>query len=283
MITITQSLAKEYFKMSAFRNYYKILAVGPYASREEIRTSFRKLAKKYHPDTTQLDGETATARIRIILEAYRILMDESKRTAYNLRFKSRLGKQHLSYRETLKKRPDDPYSQALLIFYDLLNENGSEAVSSYERMRRRQGDSFNLLSLLGFADYLDCIFLLAEEYQKRGEFEDAVRYYEEAFQADQKWDYFRHFRTEIKLRIRDIYCRHLAKRAEPRSAIKYYRKLLDEYDFPKKERAFFYKKMAESYCDLNKIDKAKVLLAEALLIKKNLSGTKKIRQKLGLF
>jgi tetratricopeptide (TPR) repeat protein len=268
--------------MAGFINYYRILSIGRHASRRDIRASFRKLAKKFHPDTSTLDPETAAVRMRVLLEAYRILSDNDKRTAYNLRFKSRLEKPTASYRETLRERADDPYAQALLIFYDLLNGKGESAVFNYERMREGNGGSFELLPLLGFADYLDCIFLLAEEYQKQARFEQAVRYYAEALQEDRKWNYLRRLRPEIKQRIRNIYCRHLARQAEPQEAIGYYFKLLKEYDFPKKERAFFHKKTAEAYCDLDDIPSARRHLDRAFRLKPNLSGTRKILQRLNM-
>jgi len=68
---------------------------------------------KYHPDTSELDPESAAARMRMLLEAYRILMDAEKRSIYDLRFKARKSKEGLSYRESLEKRKDDPYSRGL--------------------------------------------------------------------------------------------------------------------------------------------------------------------------
>jgi len=266
--------------MRSFINYYKILGVGRHAGRKDIQSSFRKLAKKFHPDTSELDPETALTRMRILLEAYRILMNEEKRVAYNLRFKNHLGYRRLSYRDSLEKKKHEPYARALLVFYDLLHDNGSEAILNYEEMAGENGHERNLLSLIGFADYLDCIFLLGEEYQKRERFEEAARHYEEAFREDRKWNYFRHFRAEIRHRIRNVYCRHLARDAEPQTAIAYYRKLLEEYDFPKKDRSFFHKKIAEAYCDLNDAESSRKHLDLAFHLKPNLSGTKKILQRL---
>ncbi|MDP8214685.1 MAG: DnaJ domain-containing protein [Candidatus Euphemobacter frigidus] len=268
--------------MRAFKNYYRILNVGPSASRKSIRASFRRLAKKYHPDTSHLDPETATSRMHILIEAYRILMDVDKRTAYDLRFKPQRSDRGRSYRDSLEKRGDDPYARALLIFYDLLNGAANRAIFNYNQLMKRDGDSIDLLSLLGFADYLDCTFLLAEVYQRQCRYEEAARYYEDAFQEDLKWNYFRHFRSELQQRIRDIYCRKLARQAKPRVAIGYYRKLLREYSFPKKERAFFHKKIAECYYNLNDLKRARSHFAKALRLQPNLSGTQKIRKNLDI-
>ncbi len=264
--------------MESFVNYYKILQVGRHASSRNIKASFRKLALRYHPDTTELDSAKATVQMRILLEAYRILMDRDKRSAYDIRFKVHLGSDIATYRDTLRKRWDDPYSRALLIFYDLLQGNGRAAIANYETISGKDGFVLDLLELLGFADYLDCTFLLAEAYQREGNFPEAARLYEEAFEEDLKWNYFRHFRAEVQHRIRNIYCRDLARRSGPAKAIGYYRKLLDDFKFPKKDRAFFHKKIAEAYCELGKHKEAKEELAEALRLQPKLGGLKKIRR-----
>lgn len=263
--------------MRAIKNYYRILNVGPHASCKSIRSSFRRLAIKYHPDTSELGPEITAGRMRMLLEAYRILMDAEKRAIYDLRFKPRMNREGLSYRESLEKRRDDPYSRGLLIFYDLLNGAVNRAIFNYEQLITDSQGTLDLLSLLGFADYLDCTFLLAEGYQQLNRHEDAVHHYEAAYQEDLKWNYFRHFRPELKQRIRDLYCRKLARQADPRTAIAYYRKLLSEYAFPKQERAFFHKKIAECYYQSNNLKQARASLSRALRIKPNLSGTQKIR------
>ena len=266
--------------MRAVKNYYRVLKIGPHASARSIRSSFRRLAKKYHPDTSSLNPETAAMKMRVLLEAYRILMDRDKRATYDLRFKRQRTDRGRSYRESLERQGDDPYARALLIFYDLLNGAVNRAIINYGQLSKSLGDSFDFLGLLGFADYLDCTFLLAEGYQRQGLYEEAVKHYEAAFQEDLKWNYFRHFRPELKQRIRDLYCRKLARQADPRTAIAYYRKLLKEYVFPKQEIAFFHKKLAECYYQSNELERARASLTRALRLKPNLSGTQKIRNNL---
>jgi len=220
--------------------------------------------------------------MRMLLEAYRILMDVEKRAIYDLRFKARGNKEGLSYRESLEKRKDDPYSRGLLIFYDLLKGSTKTAIFNYEQLLKANPEGIDLLTLLGFADYLDCIFLLAEGYQRMGRNEEAVRHYEEVFKEDLNWNYFRNFRPEILQRIRNIYCRKLAKKGDDLKSIGYYRILLSNYTFPKKDRAFFYKKIAECYYSLGEIEKSKKNFYLALKLQPKLSGTKKIRTVLNL-
>jgi len=63
------------------RNYYDVLGVGRSASSDEIRKSYRKLARQYHPDVNKDAG--AEAKFKEINEAYEILSDERKRAAYD--------------------------------------------------------------------------------------------------------------------------------------------------------------------------------------------------------
>jgi hypothetical protein len=63
------------------RTYYQVLQVDPAADPEVIDAAFRRLARKYHPDTsTEPD---AAARMREILEAKDVLMDHDRRLRYD--------------------------------------------------------------------------------------------------------------------------------------------------------------------------------------------------------
>lgn len=64
-----------------YQDYYKILGVQRDASMEEIKKSFRKLARKYHPDVSR--EKDAEAKMKEINEAYTVLSDPEKRAAYD--------------------------------------------------------------------------------------------------------------------------------------------------------------------------------------------------------
>src|SRR3712207_6648617 len=61
---------------------YKVLGVSKGASQEEIRRSYRKLARKYHPDANR-DDEKAEERFKEIQHAYEILSNPEKRRQYD--------------------------------------------------------------------------------------------------------------------------------------------------------------------------------------------------------
>lgn len=63
-------------------DYYQVLGVSRTASQEEIKRAYRKLVLKYHPDHNPGD-KNAEQKIKNINEAYDILKDEKKRSAYD--------------------------------------------------------------------------------------------------------------------------------------------------------------------------------------------------------
>src|SRR5882762_3477107 len=65
-----------------FRDYYETLGVPKTASEDEIRSAFRKLARKYHPDTAQ-DKKSAEEKFKEINEAFEVLSDPEKRKKYD--------------------------------------------------------------------------------------------------------------------------------------------------------------------------------------------------------
>ena len=64
------------------RDYYEVLGVAKTASEAEMKSAFRKLAMKYHPDKNPGDKE-AEIRFKEINEAYQALSDAHKRAAYD--------------------------------------------------------------------------------------------------------------------------------------------------------------------------------------------------------
>jgi len=63
------------------RDYYEVLGVEKGASKTDIKKAYRQLAKKYHPDVNKSDD--AEEKFKEVQEAYEILSDDQKRTAYD--------------------------------------------------------------------------------------------------------------------------------------------------------------------------------------------------------
>jgi curved DNA-binding protein len=68
--------------MENIRNYYELLGVKRDASADDIKQSFRRLARKYHPDLNPGD-KAAEEKFKDISEAYEVLSDLSKRSQYD--------------------------------------------------------------------------------------------------------------------------------------------------------------------------------------------------------
>ena len=64
-----------------YKDYYDIMGVKRDATVDELKRSYRKLARKYHPDVSQ--EADAEAKFKEVGEAYEVLKDPEKRAAYD--------------------------------------------------------------------------------------------------------------------------------------------------------------------------------------------------------
>ncbi|MBI4283125.1 MAG: DnaJ domain-containing protein [Chloroflexi bacterium] len=69
--------------MPSKRSYYEVLGVDRNTTEGEIRTAFRNLAFKYHPDHNPRKQKWANEKFKEINEAYEVLSDPAKRASYD--------------------------------------------------------------------------------------------------------------------------------------------------------------------------------------------------------
>ncbi len=264
-------------KVLVMVNYYDILEVHQEVSTEEIRRSFRTLIKKYHPDIHGPNKLWAESRTKIIIQAYKTLSDSSTRQQYDRQHRCLL--QTSRGPSSAKKKDEDGIrARVRAMFVDLLNGYKDNAVEGYERLLK-DCIGIDFFLHLNHRDHIDCKFLLAEAYENLEEYDVAIELYEFILERGNNSTHRKHLLHEIKERIRNIYCRNLARYANPEKALGYYEKAL-KLNLYKNENAFIYKKMAECYLKLKEYENALQHLNIALSLKQNLQGISKLRTKL---
>tara|TARA_Y100001968_G_scaffold325605_1_gene367126 strand:- start:903 stop:1844 length:942 start_codon:yes stop_codon:yes gene_type:complete len=132
-----------------YRDYFKVLGVDRTANADLIKSSFRKLARKYHPDVNP-DNPDAEAKFKEINEAYEVLSDTQKRKKYE---------QFGAYWDQ-SSQSRDHRAQGLDIdfgnyksFDDFINDllgkfvNQEDSANFSNQFRPQQNSTFNNLSL----------------------------------------------------------------------------------------------------------------------------------------
>ncbi|MDP1604602.1 MAG: DnaJ C-terminal domain-containing protein [Legionella sp.] len=114
-----------------YKDYYKVMGLEKNASQEEIKRTYRKLARKYHPDVSK--EANAENKFKEVGEAYEVLKDPEKRKKYD---------QYGQYWQEPSQRPQQQqhYSQD----YDSSTAaDFEEFLSSIFRQRQQQEHSFH--------------------------------------------------------------------------------------------------------------------------------------------
>ncbi|MDD5557021.1 MAG: DnaJ domain-containing protein [bacterium] len=258
--------------------YYDVLQIDCDATRDGIKSAFRLKAKECHPDLQPQERRAwGHARMHEILRAYEVLIDDRKRADYD-RTIGRAALRASSLRESLRRRPHETAACCRLIFLDLLNGRGAEALALYERMRAARRP-FDLAPHMEDGERLDCEFLLAEEYERQGRDEAAFRHYARVHADDAAVRHFGHFREEILLRLRNLVVRLLREGGNLPLALRGFADPL-RGELPRRERAFLYKKIADCFLRMGEERLARLNLLAALLLHPGLGGTKKLRARL---
>lgn len=258
-------------------NYYEILGVSRESSLQEIKRSFRRKAKKLHPDLNRLQPIRAADDMRLLIKAYETLCSREAREEYDRSLGSRPVAVGFDYRMFLKSQRNNMVSQSRLIFYDLLRDRQDEAAELFEALSKRNG--FNLADNLPREDYLDCLFLLAETYEIKNDLRKSFNLYKTIYQMELEIPYFRHFIEEIIDRIRNLVCFKMILAYGKEEALAFLLQTV-ELDISRKDNAFFFKKMAEIHADAGSWEEARSCLEQGLVLDAKLPGIKKLKDRI---
>lgn len=262
------------------KSYYDILEIEPSCSAEDVKKSFRKKVKEYHPDLANEAPSDGGETLRHLLNAYQVLSDPARRQEYDRRFRVLSNPDEFDYRAFLKENKYDNLLQAKLIFFDLLHDRETDALDLYEELLLRP--EFSLDRLMDREDFMDCAFLLAEEYEKRGLYLQSFDLLAKIVHFENKKPYFRHFFEEVVHRLRKLALQRLPSVLAPDELLARCFQLV-EFNFSKKETAFYLKRIAEIYLSMNRGELAMDYLERGLSLDANLQGAKKLKERIGAF
>ena len=215
--------------------------------------------------------------MRSLIDAYEVLSDPQRRVNYDRTHASLFRTVTFDYREFLRQRRHDYVSQTKLIFYDLLNSHDEEALQTYEQLLMAHIDMRRYMS---HDDFMDCSFLLAEAFERRGELVKSADLYQRLYLDERERPYFHHFIDEVVDRLRTLTCFRMVTHLPAEVVIEHIEDLI-ELQISRKDSAFFHKKIAEIYSSNGDNDRAVEHLRRGLSLDTKLAGVKKLKEKIG--
>ena len=280
-------------------DYYQVLEIRRDATANEIKSAFRKLAKRYHPDKNPERIAFAERMFREVCNAYSTLQNKKQKSDYDrvLQTIERQQKSHEIYLDSLN-RLNQSYAKLELLLEALLRQNYETGISMYEQLRHHSeatGKEWRIDDFLSYEESRDCEFLIAEAYQKLGfsngdeasalerhrKIEQAMLIYESLLSAEVKRPCFRHFIREVKERLKFIYLYSFSVEGYHQTSQIPLTKIR-ALKLPKRETAWIYKKIAEFYVEIDRYPEARTVLKMAFELQPRLTGAKKICQRLNM-
>ncbi len=142
-------------------NHYEVLEIHATATQGEIKESYRRLAKQYHPD--RRTGGASHDKIIVINAAYEVLGDPKRRTQYDQELnpsqprisRQKQAQQHYRHRRHASKSADENLSQWLILVYVPLERDLGAIIRSLElEIDHLAADPFDDELMSAFQAYL---------------------------------------------------------------------------------------------------------------------------------
>jgi curved DNA-binding protein CbpA len=254
-------------------NYYSLLGIDTAASSRDVKKAFRDHAKRLHPD---IAGSAGAEAMRKLLIAYEVLSNEERRYEYDRAYRRFIKGGSFDYRSFLLENPEDPVSQAKLVFFDLLH---LEEETALETWRSRGGLDFAMEKYLDREDWMDCAFILAEELEKRQCYYEAFMLLARIIREERRRPYFRHFIIEIETSLKELVRLRLRQAVDGETYLACMETLL-ELGFPPKDEARWLRSMAETLMRLGELKGAEAVFRDALARDPALPNVVQLRRKL---
>jgi curved DNA-binding protein CbpA len=256
-------------------NYYTVLDVRENASTQEIKRAFRDKAKRLHPD---IAGKEAEGEMRKLLSAYEVLSDRDRRYEYDRAYGRFIKKVDFDYRSWLRDRSDDPANRAKLVFFELLHLEEDAALAMWDRSGALD---FQMERYLDREDWMDCLYLLAEELDKRGRCYEAFELLAALVREERRRPYFKHFMDDIEGFLKELVRLRLRAGVGDELWVDCLETLL-ELGFSPRDEARWLRSMAETLLKMGDEAAAQSIIREALRRDPGLPNTARLRQKLNV-
>lgn len=135
-----------------FKDYYRILELKTNrVSIDEIKASYRELAKKYHPDVNIKDKQ-AEERFKDINEAYRVLSDVKSKRKYDRMWNTYIGNKKQKEYEESKRANDSVFSDFFNMFFGNVKDNSEENVEKKNKKTAIKGENIETEISVGIED-----------------------------------------------------------------------------------------------------------------------------------
>lgn len=238
-------------------NYYVLLGIQRDASSEEIKKAFRDKAKQLHPD---IAGKSAEEAMRRLLTAYEVLSNVDRRFEYDRAYSRFIGKKGFDYRIWLREQGADPASQTKLMYFELLHLEEDEAISIW---RKNGGINFDMEKFLDREDWMDCLFILAEELDRRNCAYEAWRLLVILVREEKRLPYFKHFIAEIETYLRELVRLRLKAQVDEETWAGCLETMLS-LDFPAQDKLRWSRSLAQALYDLGNAPGAEQVIRDAV-------------------